>query len=226
MTIEESIFDRRQTISVTEFDACSSIDVDIDKFNTNAVLPYGLTIDSIYHAMCDFVSFSNVVSKQLNANSMDRLESIMMPASYSSMVSEFMVNNLEKHSSSLVKNIYHNGHPDLVPSGVYQNNSCQYGSEGIEVKSSRYDKNWQGHNAENSWIMVFCFESNRPVDKITPIPFRFKHVYLAKLDKDDWNVSADNPYGRRTRTATINKFGHKKLTTNWIYNGGNKNDRV
>lgn len=197
--------------------ACASRPADDAHFNNNASLPHGLQISDIQSSMNDFVAFSSMMSSYLQSNSMDRLESMIMPANYSSIVSEFMVTKLAEHCPTLVKNTYHNGHPDLVPSGVYPNDSCQYGNTGIEVKASRYMRGWQGHNAENNWLMVFCFDSNRPSDKHDPKPFRFVKVYLAHLEESDWNVSKHNPNSRRTRTATINRHGYEKLSSNWIY---------
>jgi hypothetical protein len=39
-----------------------------------------------------------------------------------------------RYCSSLVKNQYHNGHPDLLPTGVFPGNAVQYAQEGIKVK--------------------------------------------------------------------------------------------
>ena len=38
---------------------------------------------------------------------------------------------------SLTENSYFNGHPDLIVTGFYPNDSVQSGSEGIEIKSTR-----------------------------------------------------------------------------------------
>ena len=63
---------------------------------------------------------------------------------------------------------------------MYADHSLQHGTEGIEIKASRYSSGWQGHNPEEGWLMVIVFESNRPTDrakKVPAIPFRFKSVY-------------------------------------------------
>lgn len=83
-----------------------------------------------------------------------------------------------------------NGHPDLLPINTYPNNAVQYAHEGIEVKASRYLSGWQGHNAEESWLMVFVFDSNRPSDAqkgIAPRAFRFVKVVGASLTRADWS---------------------------------------
>jgi len=58
------------------------------------------------------------------------------------------------------KNQYHNGHPDLLPKGAHPRDALQHHHEGIEIKGSRYRKAWQGHNAEDTWLMVFVFDSD------------------------------------------------------------------
>lgn len=64
------------------------------------------------------------------------------------------------YCSSLVKNQYHNGHPDLIPAGLFPNDAVQYATQGIEVKASRYMRGWQGHNPEETWLMVFVFDAS------------------------------------------------------------------
>ena len=52
------------------------------------------------------------------------------------MVGEFMNLTLPKYCATLAKNQYHNGHPDLIPSGVFPGDAVQHATEGIEVKAS------------------------------------------------------------------------------------------
>ena len=143
-----------------------------------------------------------------------------MPANFSSIVGEFMNMSIPKYCSSLVKNQYHNGHPDLIPIGIFPNNAVQYTDEGIEIKGSRHGSGWQGHNPEAVWLMIFYFDSNTVSDKIknlSPKPFRFKAVYAAKLEKDDWTYSGRSDTSRRTITASVNLTGVQKMKANWIY---------
>src|SRR5262249_12620727 len=151
--------------------------LDPTKFNPNAHLPYGLQIQHVQAAMHEFLDFLGFLNQQLHGRGLSRLECIMMPANFSSLVGEFVIANIPKHCEKLIKNAYHNGHPDLVPKSHYPGNSVQHGDQGIEVKGSRYSRGWQGHNAEECWLMVFVYESNRPVDKASgspSIPFRFE----------------------------------------------------
>ena len=59
---------------------------------------------------------------------------------------------------------------------MYVNDSVQYGEEGIEIKASRYLKAWQGHNAENAWLMVFCFEAHRQKDAADGKPPNYNSI--------------------------------------------------
>ena len=108
----------------------------------------------------------------------------------------------------------------MVPAGVFPGDSVQHDTRGIEVKGSRYLRGWQGHNAEDAWLMVFCFDSSRPTDEtkgIDPKPFEYLAVYGAQLEKDDWTFSGRSATSRRTITAGINRSGYSKMTGNWIY---------
>ena len=119
-----------------------------------------------------------------------------------------------------MKNRYHNGHPDLIPNGLYADNACLHGSEGIELKASRRKNGWQGHNPEDIWLMVFVFDSNSARDqirRIPPRPFRFLKVVGALLAKADWAFSGRSATSRRTITASVKPTGYQKMEANWIY---------
>lgn len=203
-----------------ELRACNPQPVRIEHFNPRAIIPYGVTIQHICAAMNDFVSFLGMVNARLHENNTQRFESMLMPANFSSIVGEFMTANIPKYCPTIAKNAYHNGHPDMVPVGVFPGNSVQHHHEGIEVKGSRYLKGWQGHNPENIWLMVFMFESNRPVDAVEgiPMPFRFLRVAGAQLQESDWQFAGRSETSRRTITATVKDSGYQKMMANWIYN--------
>lgn len=171
--------------------------------------------------MVDFTEFLRTVDSELVRKGMARLEEMLMPANFSSMVGEFICSNLPKHCSTIAKNAYHNGHPDLLPAGKYPENAAQHvGSDGIEVKASRYMKGWQGHNPEDVWLMVFVFQGGRPTDVRTaksPTKFRFLAVYGALLKKADWQFAGRSATSRRTITATVLPSGFEKMAGNWIY---------
>lgn len=203
-----------------ELAACNPEPVAGKAFNSDAVMPHGLTIDHMAKAMKEFVEFLGFVNTQLNGQGIARLESMLMPANFSSIVGEFMISTIPKHSKGLAKNQYHNGHPDLIPTGKFPDDSIQHTTVGIEIKASRYQSGWQGHNPENVWLMVFVFDSNRPVDltnEADPRPFRFVKVVGAGLKKVDWAYAGRSATSRRTITASVRPSGRDKMESNWIY---------
>jgi hypothetical protein len=52
---------------------------------------------------------------------------------------------------------------------------------------------------------------------VEPKPFRFRAVYVAKLEKEDWSFSGRSATSRRTITASVNESGMQKMKANWIY---------
>ncbi len=203
-----------------ELRACTPIPIKREKFNAEANIPYGLEVEAIYQAMVEFTNFLGFINAQLNSKGIQRFESMLMPANFSSLVGEFISATISKYCPAVVKNRYHNGHPDLLPKGRYRDDSVQHGRDGIEVKASRYLRGWQGHNAEECWLMVFCFLASRPSDTakgVSPRPFAFRRVYLGRLQKADWVFSGRKEGSRRTITASVTRSGYEKMTTNWIY---------
>lgn len=203
-----------------ELMACNPDPVNKSWFNPDVALPYGCTVEHIRKAMCYFVEFIGFVDQQLHHKGLQRIETMMMPANFSSMVGEFMHSQIPKYCAGLVRNKFHNGHPDLLPAGKYEDDNIQYAEEGVEIKASRYLQGWQGHNPENTWLMVFVYDGNRPRDEyegIGPKPFRFIAVYGARLTKDDWSFAGRSETSRRTITASVLKSGCDKMKSNWIY---------
>lgn len=204
----------------TEALACVPVQVDRDRFNPHCQLPYGLKTEHIHDAMNAFVEFLGFINQQLHTRSIPRLESFLMPANFSSIVGEFMNMTIPRYCDSLVKNRYHNGHPDLIPSGAFPEDAVQHSTEGIEIKGSRHASGWQGHNAEAVWLMVFHFNSNTANDaklKIGPKPFQFLGVYAARLELQDWSFSGRSETSRRTITASVTQSGVAKMKSNWVY---------
>lgn len=200
--------------------ACTPCPLDDGRFNASAVIPYGVDVSHIKAAMQEFLRFLSLLNGVLYSNQMPRLESFLMTANFSSMVGEFMNTTIPKHCKSVVKNTYHNGHPDLIPAGRYPKDALQYGTDGIEIKGSRQPRGWQGHNAEDCWLMVFVFDSNTASDALNnkePRPFRFVAVYGAQLCKADWSFADRSDTSRRTITASVTPSGLAKMKSNWIY---------
>ncbi len=209
------------TFESLEEAACNPPSVRLEYFNPDALIPYGVKVEHVCAAMNGFIDFIRLMNQQLRKNGMPRFESTTMPANFSSIVGEFMSAGIPKHCASIAKNQYHNGHPDMVPAGHFPGNAIQYAHDGIEIKGSRYLKGWQGHNPENIWLMVFMFDSNRPVDmsqNIGPKPFRFLRVAGAQLTEEDWQFAGRSETSRRTITAAVKDSGYRKMMANWIYN--------
>lgn len=200
-------------MTYTEEQACTAIPVNENSFNSLCVLPYGLAVGHIKATMTDFIGFLSFINSQLYTRQTSRLETMLMSANFSSIVGEFMSATIPKYCGGLVKNRYHNGHPDLIPAGVFVDNAVQYSSEGIEIKASRYSSAWQGHNPENVWLMVFVFNCDSAND-IMPKPFRFVKVVGAQLTKDDWKFSGRSAQSRRTITASVTRSGYDKMVAN------------
>lgn len=179
------------------------------RFNNKVELPHDLTIQQIELAMNDCVTVIKNYDKFAISNDLPNLVDLQTPAGFSSMISEMAIKKLTQHCSTLCQNTYHNGHPDLIPVGIYPNNSILKGTQGIEVKASKLLSGWQGHNPEDVFLLIFVYSLNPE--------FRFRKVLGANLLKEDWTYSGRNSESRRTITASVNKYGMKKLRTNWIY---------
>jgi hypothetical protein len=206
--------------SCNEAEACTPVQVKTNCFNKLAQLPFGCKIEHIESAMNDFVSFLGFINIQLGTKKIPRLESFMMQANFSSLVGEFMNAAIPKYCPTVVKNRYHNGHPDLLPTGKFPKDSMLHATEGIEIKASRHLSGWQGHNPEDVWLMVFVFDSNTVRDEPLgnkPRSFRFIKVVGDVITKDDWNFSGRSATSRRTITASVTRSGFDKMERNWIY---------
>lgn len=203
-----------------ELIACSPKPVVASYFNPKCVLPYGLTTHDVRQAMEEFIELLGFINTRLHEKQAPRLETLVMPATFSSIVSEFMCIAIPRYCPTLVRNRFHNGHPDLLPKGRFPHDAVQYTTEGIEIKASQHASGWQGHNPESVWLMVFHFESNTANDikKGAPAkPFRFVGVYAAHLDKSDWTFSGRSGTSRRTITASVSSSGVQKMRDNWVY---------
>lgn len=196
--------------------ACTPTPLDLTGFNPSVQLPYELTTDQLASAMNALLDFLRFINSELYRRNISRLETMLMPANFSSIVGEFMTTSIPKFCPTLVKNKYHNGHPDLLPANAFANDAVLHTAQGIEVKASRYLRGWQGHNPEEIWLMVFVFGCNRPRDTL-PRPFQFIQVAGAQLSREDWIFSGRREGSRRTITASVTDSGYRKMIANWIY---------
>lgn len=192
--------------------------VDPDGLNRQLAMPYDMTSEEVALAIQQVYNILHSIDAALKAGDADRLEEFMHPANFSFLLSELVVGGLARYCKGLAKNNYHNGHPDLLPVGVYPGDAVLRADEGVEVKCSRNEAGWQGHNAEDSWILVavysFDCKTEPPEDRW---PTYFQRVMIARLEKSDWSFAGRGEESRRTPTASILKSGTNKLMAGTIY---------
>jgi hypothetical protein len=167
--------------------------------------------------MQDVYDFFHDVNLGLVERGLERLDDMLRPAIMSGLLSDMLTASLAKHSRTLVPNMFHNGHPDLLVKGRYARNAVQSGSDGIEIKTTR---NRGGavdtHGARDQWMCVFVYAvdtATEPASHRTPMGFQ--EIYLAHVTIDDFRRNERGDLG--TRTATLHKRGVEKLRKNWIY---------
>src|ERR1700688_2487814 len=110
---------------------------DPTKFNRDSSLPFQLRLKDFELAMQDVYDFFFDVNILLIGKGLQRLDDMLRPAIMSGVLSDMLTASLSKHSRTLVKNGFFNGHPDLVVQGRYPNDSIQAGSDGVEIKTTK-----------------------------------------------------------------------------------------
>jgi hypothetical protein len=189
-----------------------------DGFNPQASIPFGVTTEHLYESMKEFTTFVGFIDAQLRAQKMARFEDILMAANFNGMVGEFMTRTIPKYCRTVVKNSRHNGHPDILPAGKYPNDSAQQaGTDGIEIRASRYLKSWQAHKAEDMWLMMFVFHSGRHNPKPTEQDgFKFLIVAGGLLAKADWPTRKSET-GHAMTGESVTTSAAERMMSNWIY---------
>jgi hypothetical protein len=81
---------------ITEKIACTPLPLDPAGFNSRAVIPFGYSIKQIQAGMQEFIDFLGFIDAQMNTRQLSRLESMLMPANFSSIVGEFMSSTIPK----------------------------------------------------------------------------------------------------------------------------------
>ncbi|MGO9480725.1 MAG: hypothetical protein ACLP05_02935 [Candidatus Kryptoniota bacterium] len=190
--------------------------LDSKYINSDVVLPYDLTIDEVLKAVSETHRLFNGLNDYLTSSDFRPLEELLLGNSFSGILSELLVKNIARVSHALVANLKVGGHPDLLPKGHYSSNLVLKGDEGIEVKTSIQKGGWQGHNPEDSWLLIFRYiVSKQDDDEI--VPLTFVEILCAKLTKKDWSFSGRKGASRRTPTASITTSGVEKLRANFLY---------
>ena len=128
-----------------------------------------------------------------------------------------LTSSLAQHSRTLVPNEYHNGHPDLILKGRYNNNAVKSGTDGIEIKTTRKKGGAvDTHGARQQHMCVFVYEvDNESEPAFSRVPMRFTEVYLGAVDIADFRRNDRGELG--TRTATLGGDGIKKFRQSWVY---------
>lgn len=189
-----------------------------DWFNEAAELPYSLRLADFELAMQDVYDLLYDMNTAMLGRGLKRLEETVRPAIFSGILSDALTASMARHSRVLTENRYHNGHPDLIPAGVYPNDAVKAGEEGVEVKATKGRGAVDTHGARDSWLLVFRYLVDSETEPVVArAPTRIVEVLLAYLtDLDDFRR---NP--RRgelgTRTASPNRDGMRKLRGNWVY---------
>ncbi len=191
----------------------------IDEYvNRSAVLPYGLTVLQVKSAVAALYEFLQAANAFLVGRGYDRLEEMLLGNAFAGLLSEVLVKSVADHSTTLVRNRYVGGHPDLILRGEHADDAVLRASEGIEVKTSKQGGGWQGHNPEQGWLMIFRYVMDtRTIPVQNRRPTEVVEILAAKLDRDDWSFSGRKGTSRRTITASVNRSGMTKLRANPIY---------
>lgn len=184
--------------------------------NRRASLPYDLRVDEVEKAVAETYRLLHGLNDYLTGAGFHPLEELLLGNSLSGIISEFLVKNIARSSTTLEANLKVGGHPDLLPKGHYSSNLVLKGDEGIEVKSSIQGGGWQGHNPEDCWLMVFRYAVGEQEDG-TKMPLTFVEILCARVEQADWSFSGRKGSSRRTPTASITASGVEKLRQNFLY---------
>ena len=186
-------------------------------FNPAPVLPFQLRLDDFAMAMQDVYDFFYDVNSLFQDKGLPRLEEVMRAANMSGTLSDMVTASMARHSRSLCQNGWHNGHPDLIVRGRYQNDRAQAGDDGVEIKTTRKKGGAvDTHGARNQWMCVFVYEIDTTTEPAeSRRATRFTEVYLGQVVVDDFRRNARGELG--TRTATLHAEGVRKLRGSWIY---------
>ncbi len=187
------------------------------KFNPDPNLPYQLRIMDFEAAMQDVYDFFYDVNSHLVEKGLERLDDMLRPAIMSGVLSDMVTASLAKHSRVLTENTYFNGHPDLVVQGVYAGNAVRAGDQGVEIKTTRKKGGAvDTHGARNQWMCVFVYRvDNETEPALDRLPLTFTEVYLGLVTIEDFRRNSRGELG--TRTATLDRYGIRKLRENWLY---------
>ena len=151
-------------------------------------LPFGLEPRDFLRTVEDVHDLIHRLNTVLHGAHYSPLESLLDPAGFSGLISRTVASRLAAASRRLVVNAYHNGYPDLIVQGKYPLDRIQHG-EGLEIKASRSDSNWQSHGPRGGWFVwvQFALDERPEVALFNREPTQIQVVMVAELAVDDWS---------------------------------------
>lgn len=191
--------------------------VDDQAFNPDLALPFELRLEDFAIAMRDVYDFFHDVNDMFARKHLPRLEESLRAANMSGMISDMLTASVAKHSRALCQNKFHNGHPDLIVRGEYENNAVKAGEKGVEIKTTRKRGGAvDTHGAREQWMCVFVYRiDDKTEPAIKRAPMEFTEIYLNHVTLANFRRNERGELG--TRTATLDREGIKRLRSGWLY---------
>ena len=159
--------------------------------------------------------FFHAINTTLIDRGLEWMENTVRPAAVSNMISDMVAAAIAKHSNGLVENRQHNGHPDLIPRGVYAADTVKAGTEGVEIKSTR-GRVADTHGAREGWICQFNYRVDPEPLIAQRRPTIITHIFLARVTEAHFRRNVRRTE-RGTNTSTLDRAGLVVLRQGLIY---------
>lgn len=92
--------------------------------NRRVSLPYGFSVGEVEEAVAETYRLFHGLNDFLVGGGFRPLEELLLGNSLSGILSELLVKNIGRTSSTIEANLKVGGHPDLLPKGHYPYKSC------------------------------------------------------------------------------------------------------
>lgn len=178
-------------------------------------LPYGLQQRDFQNAMESLYDFFHSINSALMQRGIEWIENTVRAAAVSNMISDLTAAAMAKYSYGLVENQHHNGHPDLIPHGMYPNDSVKAGEEGVEIKSTR-GRVADTHGARNGWVCQFNYKVDSEPIIANRRPTIITFIYLAQVTEAHFRRN-ERLTERGTHTSTLDRSGLALLRQGVVY---------
>lgn len=178
-------------------------------------MPYGLQQRDFVNAMEALYDFFHAVNTALVGRGLEWAENTIRAAAVSNIISDMTAAAIAKHSNGLVENRQHNGHPDLIPHGMYADDKVKAGEHGVEIKSTRGTVA-DTHGARTGWVCQFNYKPDKEPIIANRAPTVVTHIYLAQVTPEHFrrNVRLTD---LGTDTSTLHREGLAVLRAGVIY---------